>query len=571
MKEKTEITTVWEEYERGKNYNYQQQLYEKSKKNYDFYHGNQWGNTKLEGMQPITLNIIKSIVKYKVGVVKTNSYQIYFSSDTYENEEQRKKLQDICDMLNRYANRLWEKNKVNKLVRNCVDDACIDNEGIIYFYADPDPDSNNILCEQIDRTNIYYGNENDDDIQNQPYIIISFRRTVEEVKEEAKENGISEDEIELITEDQEIEEQSGSELRTTEIAPMCLVLLKLYKKDGKIWAKKCTKLATVMDDTCLEISLYPVAHILWERVKGSARGQGEVEYLIPNQIEINKTATRRALVVKMVAFPKLVANVKYIKNPKALNKVGTTIELNELNADDVNKVVNYLKPTGISSDAYNLQKELEEDTQSLAGAGDTVTGNVDPTQASGKAILAVQQASQQPINQQVEYYKDFIEDIARIWFEMLKVNSVKGITLTTEKKDYTNNTTIEEMYKISQDELEKYDFDIKIDITPKSPFDKYAMEISFENLLGAGHITFEEFVNALPDDATLNKSALKEILKDREEKSNIITQIEKQGNALDAAMQQVMAEQEIRNQENTGVTPQEANMVNNMNNTTNVA
>lgn len=571
MKEKTEITTVWEEYERGKNYNYQQQLYEKSKKNYDFYHGNQWGNTKLEGMQPITLNIIKSIVKYKVGVVKTNSYQIYFNSDTYENEEQRKKLQDICNMLNRYANRLWEKNKVNKLVRNCVDDACIDNEGIIYFYADPDPDSNNILCEQIDRTNIYYGNENNDDIQNQPYIIISFRRTVEEVKEEAKENGISEDEIELITEDQEIEEQSGSELRTTEIVPMCLVLLKLYKKDGKIWAKKCTKLATVMDDTCLEISLYPVAHILWERVKGSARGQGEVEYLIPNQIEINKTATRRALVVKMVAFPKLVANVKYIKNPKALNKVGTTIELNELNADDVNKVVNYLKPTGISSDAYNLQKELEEDTQSLAGAGDTVTGNVDPTQASGKAILAVQQASQQPINQQVEYYKDFIEDIARIWFEMLKVNSVKGITLTTEKKDYTNNTTIEEMYEISQDELEKYDFDIKIDITPKSPFDKYAMEISFENLLGAGHITFEEFVNALPDDATLNKSALKEILKDREEKSNIITQIEKQGNALDAAMQQVMAEQEIRNQENTGVTPQEANMVNNMSNTTNVA
>lgn len=571
MKKEEDITTVWQEYERGKDYNYQQQLYEKSRKNYDFYLGKQWGNTKLEGMQPITLNIIKSIVKYKVGVVKTNSYQIYFSSDTYENEEQRKKLQDICDMLNRYANRLWEKNKVNKLVRNCVDDACIDNEGIIYFYADPDPDSNNILCEQIDRTNIYYGNENDDDIQNQPYIIISFRRTVEEVKEEAKENGISEDEIELITEDQEIEEQSGSELRTTEIVPMCLVLLKLYKKDGKIWAKKCTKLATVMDDTCLEISLYPVAHILWERVKGSARGQGEVEYLIPNQIEINKTATRRALVVKMVAFPKLVANVKYIKNPKALNKVGTTIELNELNADDVNKVVNYLKPTGISSDAYNLQKELEEDTQSLAGAGDTVTGNVDPTQASGKAILAVQQASQQPINQQVEYYKDFIEDIARIWFEMLKVNSVKGITLTTEKKDYTNNTTIEEMYKISQDELEKYDFDIKIDITPKSPFDKYAMEISFENLLGAGHITFEEFVNALPDDATLNKSALKEILKDREEKSNIITQIEKQGNALDAAMQQVMAEQEIRNQENTGVTPQEANMVNNMNNTTNVA
>ena len=83
MKKEEDMTTVWQEYERRKDYNYQQQLYEKSRKNYDFYLGKQWGNTKLEGMQPITLNIIKSIVKYKVGVVKKNSYQIYFNSDTY--------------------------------------------------------------------------------------------------------------------------------------------------------------------------------------------------------------------------------------------------------------------------------------------------------------------------------------------------------------------------------------------------------------------------------------------------------------------------------------------------------
>ncbi len=564
MKKKEQnITAVWQEYQRGVEYNYQHQLYEKSKRNYNFYHGNQWEGAKLQGIQPITLNIIKSIVKYKVGVVKTNSYQIFFNSDTYENQDQRKKLQDICDMMNRYANQVWEKNKVNKIVRSCINDACIDNEGIIYFYSDPDPKSNNIFCEQVDRTNIYYGNENDDDIQNQPYIIISFRRTVEEVKEEAKKNEISQKEIDLIVEDQDIEEQSGRDLRTTEISPMCLVLLKLYKKDGKIWAKKCTKLATVMKDTCLEIGLYPVAHVLWERVKGSARGQGEVEYLIPNQIEINKTATRRALVVKLVAFPKLVANTKYISNPKALNKVGTTIEVNELNADDVNKVVNYLHPATIGSDAYNLQKELEDETQNLAGASDTATGNVDPTQAAGKAILAVQQASQQPINEQVEAYKDFIEDIARIWFEMLKANSVRGITLISERKDYTTNTTIEESYKMSYKELQKYDFDIKIDITPRSAFDKYAMELSLENLLASNQINFEEYVNSLPDDATMPKSRLKEILKDREEKEKVFNEIEKTANALNGAMEQVMAQQEMNNVEQTGITPEEVNMVDN--------
>lgn len=559
MKRENIVTDVWNEYQKGVDYNYRQDLYNKTDKNFKFYLGNQWENAKLGGIQPITLNIIQSIVKYKVGVVKTNSYQIYFNSDTYENDTERKKLQDLCDSLNRFANRTWEKNQVDKIVRNCVDDACIDSEGIVYFYEDND----NIVPEQVDKTNIYYGNENDDNIQTQPYIIISFRRTVDEVKEEAKKNGMSDEELEKIIPDEEYHEQAGKDKRVDEISPMCLVLLKLYKKDGTIWAKKCTRLANVMNDSDLKIKLYPVAHYNWIRVKGSSRGQGEVEYLIPNQIEINKTATRRALAVKLGAFPKLVANTKYIKNTKALNSVGTTIELNELNADDVNKVVNYLKPAQMSTDAYNLQKELIDDTQNLAGAGDNVTGNIDPTQTSGKAILAVQQASQQPINSQVEAYKTFIEDIARIWFEMLKAYSVNGIKLTKEEKDYANDTTYDTQYILDYEELNKLELDLKIDITPKSAFDKYAMEVSLENLLSAGQITFEEYVNALPEDSTMPKSKLKEILKTREEKNKVITDIEKQGNALNGAIEQVMTQQEIQNQQQAGITPEEADMLNN--------
>lgn len=553
------VTDVWNEYQRGVDYNYRQNLYEKSDKNFKFYLGNQWENAKLGGIQPITLNIIQSIVKYKVGVVKTNSYQIYFNSDTYETDEQRRKMQDLCDGLNRFANRVWEKNQVDRVVENCVDDACIDSEGIIYFYED----NGNIVPEQVDKTNIYYGNENDDNIQTQPYIIISFRRTVEELKAEAKANGMPDEEIEKIVSDEEYHEQAGKDKRTDEISPMCLELLKLYKKDGTIWMKKCTRLATIVKDTDLKIKLYPVAHYLWIRVKGSARGQGEVEYIIPNQIEINKTATRRALAVKLGAFPKLVANTKYIRNTKALNSVGTTIEVNELNADDVNKVVNYLKPAQMSTDAYNLQKELIDDTQNLAGAGDNVTGNVDPTKTSGKAILAVQQASQQPINAQVKAYKTFIEDIAKIWFEMLKAYSVDGIRLTKEEKDYANDTTYDTQYILGYDELEKLELDIKIDITPKSPYDKYAMEMSLENLLGAEKITFEEYVNALPEDSTMPKTKLKEILKTREEKNKIITGIEKQGNALNGAIEQAMIQQEQQNQQQTGITPVEANVIDN--------
>ena len=89
------------------------------------------------------------------------------------------------------------------------------------------------------------------------------------------------------------------------------------------------------------------------------------------------------------------------------------------------------------------------------------------------------------------------------------------------------------------------------------------MEMSLENLLSAGQITFEEYVNALPEDSTMPKSKLKEILKTREEKNKIITEIEKQGNALNGAMEQVMIQQENQNKQQTGVTPEEVDMINN--------
>ena len=146
---------------------------------------------------------------------------------------------------------------------------------------------------------------------------------------------------------------------------------------------------------------------------------------------------------------------------------------------------------------------------------------------------------------------------------MLKAYSTDGIKLTKQEKDYANDTTYDTQYKLSYEDLAKLELDIKIDITPKSPYDKYAMEMSLENLLSAGKITFEEYVNALPEDSTMPKSKLKEILKTREEKNKIITEIEKQGNALNGAMEQVMIQQENQNKQQTGVTPEEVDMINN--------
>ena len=236
--------------------------------------------------------------------------------------------------------------------------------------------------------------------------------------------------------------------------------------------------------------------------------------------------------------------MKYITNPNSLDKVGTTIKLNEMSADDVNKVVSYLRPVTMTSDALNLQQELMKDTQELAGAGDTVNGNVDPTQASGKAILAVQQAGQQPLKEQLEKFKTFLEDLARIWYEMLQTYSTNGIIVTREQKDKTTSKVIEIPYTITYNDLQAMKFNIKIDITPRSAYDKYAQEQSLENLMLQQLITFKEYVNALPEDSVMPKTKLEKILNDRDEEQQRLTQMQMEADRLNSAMNQAMAMQE---------------------------
>jgi hypothetical protein len=534
--EKDFKTDEWKLYERGKSYNLAMGLYEDTEKNYDFYHGKQWNNAKLGNVQPITLNVIRPIVKYKVGVLNSYDYQIVFNPNVYENYEQGQNLKNICKSLNKFTNRLWELEQVNIKVREILKDACINAEGIAHAYEVDEE----IKTEVIDKTNVCYGDESNDNIQEQPYILITYRRTVESVKEEARQNGMSEDEINKITMDSDYEEQSGRESRIDEISPMCLVILKYYKKNGTVWIKKSTKTATIMKDADTKLKLYPVAHMVWEDVKGYARGTGEVKYIIPNQIEINKTATRRTIAVQMCAFPKLVANKKYISNISSLNKVGTTILVDEMSADDVSKVVNYLRPTTMSVDALNLQQELMKDTQDLAGAGDTLNGNVDPTQASGKAILAVQQAGQQPLKEQLEKFKTFLEDLARIYFDMLQTYSKNGITATQEESNPETGETIETPYVISKEELSNAKLNVKIDISPNSSYDKFAREQSIENLFLSGNITLEEYAKALPIDAVMDKTTIDNIIRDRQERNKKLMEMQKEANLLNSAMNQAM-------------------------------
>ena len=343
------------------------------------------------------------------------------------------------------------------------------------------------------------------------------------------------------------QDESGDSSKE-EVDDMTTIVTFLYKKDGTIHFSESVKYVTITEDQDTGLAYYPVAHLNWEDQEGNARGIGEVEQHIANQIEVNKTATRRAFIAKTIAYPYKVVNEDKIQNPEALNRVGATIRIKDGSAEDISKYFRITNPGTISPDIANLQNELISISRELAGAGDMATGQIQPDEASGKAILAVQRASEQPLNEQSANVLQFIEDIGLIIFDMLKTY-VDELTVVNTITDAITGDVTEELITIPRQILEELKLSIKIDVTPKSAYDRYAQESSIENLtqsqlfLPQNQQLLEDYVSLLDDDSTMPKSKLLELIKRRKERSQAIEQMEMQAQQMKAQMEQQMASQ----------------------------
>jgi hypothetical protein len=344
--------------------------------------------------------------------------------------------------------------------------------------------------------------------------LIRKRLPVSNARAFARSKGLSEELCKLIVGDNDTFEESGDASKE-ELDNMATIVYKFYKENGTVHFAVASRYVEIMKDADTGLSLYPIAHFNWEEREGSARGEGEVRYLIPNQIEVNRTEVRRVLTVKTQAFPQKVIDSSKVANPSAINLVGATIETNGQPVEDVHKIVTTLQPAQMSPDVKQLQEDLIQVTRDLAGAGDIATGNVNPEDASGRAILAVQQASQSPMTEQKESYKNFVEDLARIWLEYLIVHSVDGINME-EEVDTGNGEKQVQIVNVPQTVLEQLQATVKIDITPKSVYDRFAQEQTIENLLLNGFLTaqrigeLEIYAELLDDDSVAPKVKIQE-------------------------------------------------------------
>lgn len=511
--EELQETETWQLFEHGRSFLHMNNVYSDTDKNYKFYNGNQWEGADTGGIEPVQNNFIETIVDHKLGKVNANQWAINYASDNFDSQF-RPIAEKTCDLLNKKAAKVWERDRMDAKIRLYTEDAAVNSEGIIY--SDFDIENQSPKNEVLNKCDVHYGNEQSEDIQSQPYILVSKRVTVIEAREFAKVNGASEEEIKLINGDRDSFQNAGADAKW-EKDPMCTIVTKMWKENGTVHFSKAVRYLEIQKDTDSGLTLYPLVHFLWKHKKGSARGEGEVKYLIPNQIEENKTLLRTALSIKQNAYPQKIFDTSRVANPQAVGRVGGIIQTTGT-VDNVANVFGYVQPAQMSGDVFKFMSDLISVTRELRNAGDMATGSVDPENASGKAILAVQNAMNVPLNKQVYGLKDSIEELARIWLDQWITYTIDSLTLEEEKTDSKTGEKYIELVEIPSSVLENLKGTAKVDITPKTSYDKYAREVTLENFLQEGLFNaqrlseLETYVKILPDDAVAPKLELMEAI-----------------------------------------------------------
>lgn len=461
LKVKTAPKAVFDEYKIGNEYKSgigKHGIYEQSAMNERFYIGDQWYGARCGNERPLVRrNIIKRIGEQKLSSICTAPIAVDYSAEGIPNNRSIvKEKQEVSeailshggdfagntepseiafmtDVLSKYwritAERVKFDTKKEQLLRNSY----ISGTGIAYTYwnelietglfADEGKSQaikGDIDFEIIDVENVVFGEPNNDDIQSQPYIIISQRIECDAVRREAHRNGISKEEIAEIKPDgvgnYDLNAGTRGEQEPTD-SRRITVLTKFWKqwdKTGtnyKVMCERVTEKAHVRKPWNIGTHLYPFAKMCWLPRFSCAYGDSEITYMIPNQIAINRALSAEVWSIMTTGMPITVVNGDIVTEPLS-NTPGQILKVFG-GTEDVVGAIRHVQPPAFSNQLIGAIDNLANNTLSDAGANDAALGNLRPDNAA--AIIQLREAALQPMQLIQNRFYSCIEDIARIW------------------------------------------------------------------------------------------------------------------------------------------------------------
>lgn len=477
---------TYEDYLKGVDYKNNIGLYNTVDVNERFYAGDHWKGIDHEGLPTPSLLMTRTIVQWKVAAVadRRTSMQFILEGRDLNNENQA-----VVEQISEYSNMLWERLKMDYLTKEGLKNAAITGDYIQYFYWDSDiktgqkmtGDINTVL---IDNVNYYPADPNNPDVQKQPYIILASREHIDNLKEEAKKYGSKVD----FSGDNDNEYTSG-DMGKIELDDNSKinVFLKLWKKDGKVYAEKSVIQGVIRKEWDTKLTRYPIALMNWELRKNSCHGTAEVTGIIPNQVAINKELAFSMLIQMLMSSPKIVYDATRIK--KWTNAIGKAIPVN----GDVREIAAVLNSSTNNFDSVALLEKTKELTMELTGTTNITLGNIsNPDNTS--AFIATRDAAMVPLQTIQERYYMFLEDVGQIWLDFMNA-FYKGRDIPVKGTVEQDGIEIEVTNYLPFPEISDLMFRVKIDVGPSTMWSEVQQIQTMDNLLNNNRITMAEYLD----------------------------------------------------------------------------
>lgn len=196
------MTRAWELYELGRNYNESltPNQYNLVETNTEFFTGNQWlrlpNTPAMLGLPKPTFNILKRVASLFIASLTSSGTALRFEPLAYyDGSNLTDPNHDAAAFANAEVETLLEKFKFDYRIRDALYDGATVGDYCAHFWFDPDKKPyggafgayrGEIEMELLDGINVMFGNPNDRRVQEQPYILIVGRDTVEHLRWEAE-------------------------------------------------------------------------------------------------------------------------------------------------------------------------------------------------------------------------------------------------------------------------------------------------------------------------------------------------------------------------------------------------
>ena len=499
----------------GRAFDFNQQigLYDTVQVNENFFVGNQWEGVQANGLPTPTFNFLKQVVNFQVSTITSDNLAMQVTPLPSVSKFTAAQIEQICEVINHQYAAIIERNRITSKLREFMRNAAVDGDGCMYFYFDPSVENGQyvkgeIAAEVIENTRVHFGNPNCRNVQEQPWIILSRRGLVDDVRHLVKQYrkvgvcGMEEDEITADSEKFQNKYDSYTDDKVT-------VLTYLYRNrdSGTIWCTEATEKGILREAYDTKYTLYPLVWLSWDYIQDCYHGQAMITGLIPNQKFINKMFAMVGISLLTTAFPKVIYDKNRIRSWDG--NVGSAVGVNG-NVDNVAKTI---EGATVNPQIAQFMEMCITKTRSFLGASDVAMGDSRPDNTS--AIIALQRAANTPMEMTKQNMYQCVEDMGRIFVDMMSVRyGVRMVEVNMQMDDPGLQPL--GMNLEPQPFLQAFDFSvlknfpvaIKQDVGASSYWSEMANMQTLDNLLMNHHITLKQYLERLPSGYISKKQEL---------------------------------------------------------------